>query len=55
MDTSFGKVKVKVAELNDFSNKNKLMPEFEECKRLAKDNKKPLHEIYNMLMRELNG
>ena len=55
IDTSLGKVKVKVAELNDVNIKYKMMPEFEECKRLAKDNKKPLHEIYNMLMRELNG
>lgn len=55
IDTSFGKIKVKVAELNDTTNRHKMMPEFEECKRLAKENKKPLHEIYNMLIRELNG
>jgi hypothetical protein len=55
IDTSFGKLKVKVAELNNLKNHFKITPEFEDCKRIAKEQKKPLHEIYNRLMRELNG
>jgi uncharacterized protein (DUF111 family) len=31
------------------------MPEFEECRRIAQSSGKPLNEIYNQLMRELNG
>jgi hypothetical protein len=52
VDTSFGKVKVKVIGKNSAVKK---IPEFEECKRLAESTGKPLNEIYNQLMRELNG
>ena len=60
-DTSFGKVKVKVTNkkfLHDDRNQKsevRMIPEFEECKRLAQSTGKPLNEIYNQLMRELNG
>ncbi len=52
VDTSFGKVKVKIIGKNSAVKK---IPEFEECKRLAESTGKPLNEIYNQLMRELNG
>jgi uncharacterized protein (TIGR00299 family) protein len=52
VDTSFGKVKVKIIGKNSAVKK---VPEFEECKRLAQSTGKPLNEIYNQLMRELNG
>jgi uncharacterized protein (TIGR00299 family) protein len=51
-DTSFGKVKVKVIKSN---SKIRVTPEFEECKRIAQSTGKPLNDIYNQLMRELNG
>lgn len=60
-DTSFGKVKVKVTAkkflYNDRNQKSevRIVPEFEECKRIARSTGKPLNEIYNQLVRELNG
>jgi pyridinium-3,5-bisthiocarboxylic acid mononucleotide nickel chelatase len=53
-DTSFGKVKAKVIIGNNSTGINKVMPEFEECRRIANDTNKPLNEIYNQLYRELN-
>jgi len=32
-----------------------MIPEFEECKRIALSTGKSLNDIYNRLMRELNG
>jgi uncharacterized protein (TIGR00299 family) protein len=56
IDTSLGKVKVKITLItNGFIPNKKITPEFEDCKRLAKELKKPLNDIYNLLMRELNG
>ena len=52
VSSTFGKVKVKVVSSN---SKVRIMPEFEECKRIAESSGKPLNEIYNQLMRELNG
>ena len=52
VDSAFGKIKVKVVKGN---SENRVMPEFEECKRIAQSTGKPLNEIYNQLMRELNG
>jgi pyridinium-3,5-bisthiocarboxylic acid mononucleotide nickel chelatase len=52
VDSSFGKVKVKVIEKN---SSVKFIPEFEECKRLAQSLGKTFIEIYNQLMGELNG
>ena len=52
VDSSLGKVKVKVIGKNSAV---KLVPEFEECRRIAQSSGKPLNEIYNQLMRELNG
>ena len=54
VDTSFGKVKVKIAEFVNSENHFKITPEFEECKRLAKEFSKPLYEIYNKLVKEIN-
>lgn len=56
INTSLGKVKVKIAEFsNGFIPHKKITPEFEDCKRLAKELKKPLNDIFNQLMKELNG
>jgi uncharacterized protein (TIGR00299 family) protein len=52
VDSSMGKVKVKMIHSN---SEVRVMPEFEECKRIAESTGKPLNEIYNQLMRELNG
>ena len=50
VETSFGKVKVKVAV---FEGNEKLSPEFEECKRIALEKNIPLQEVYARLQREL--
>lgn len=52
VDSTLGKVKVKIVSSN---TEVRVMPEFEECKRIAESSGKPLNEIYNQLMRELNG
>ena len=52
VNSSFGKVMVKVVGRDSAV---RMIPEFEECKRLAKETGKPLNHIYNRLMRELNG
>jgi len=52
VQTSFGFVKAKVISV---SGQERLVPEFEECKRLAKERGLPLLEIYNELQRELTG
>jgi len=54
VETSFGIVKVKIAEFGNSENHYKITPEFEECKRLAKEFNKPLYEIYNKLVKEIN-
>ena len=50
--TSLGLVKAKVITAN---GEERLTPEFEECKRLAKERGVPLLEIYNELQRELRS
>ncbi|MBS4028340.1 MAG: nickel pincer cofactor biosynthesis protein LarC [Ignavibacteriales bacterium] len=52
VETSFGKVKVKVVQLE---GKEKLSPEFEECKRIALEKNLPLQEVYAILQQTLNG
>ena len=58
VNTAFGKVKVKVVsgnlEITSKKSEVRMIPEFEECKRIAQSTGKPLNEIYNQLMRELN-
>lgn len=49
VQTSFGPVRAKVV-LND--GKERLVAEFEECRRLAEERKTPLREIYERLQRE---
>lgn len=49
--TSFGDTIVKVIVLD---KKEKLLPEFEECKRIAMEFKLPLKEVYSRLDRELS-
>lgn len=59
VNTAFGKVKVKVVsgnfEIRSKKSEVRMILEFEECKRLAQSTGKPLNDIYNQLMRELNG
>ena len=50
VQTSLGTVNVKSVT---FDGKERLIPEFEECKRLAVDTNLPLREIYSILDREL--
>jgi len=50
--TQLGEVKVKVIALN---GKERLIPEHEECKRLAIEKKIPLLEVYRILEKELSG
>ena len=50
--TSFGNAIVKVIVLD---KKEKLLPEFEECKRIAIEFKLPLKEVYAKLERELSN
>ena len=49
--TSFGKVTVKVL-VHD--GKERLAPEFEECKRLAIEHNLPLKDVYEMIQKELS-
>lgn len=50
--TSFGLVKVKVIHVN---GTEKLIPEYEECRRLALEKGMPLIDVYENLERELRG
>jgi pyridinium-3,5-bisthiocarboxylic acid mononucleotide nickel chelatase len=55
-ESSFGKVNAKKVYLNsDNSGYFRIVPEFEECKRLALSLNIPLKDIYNQLYRDLNG
>ena len=49
--SSLGTVTVKAVTVD---GKEKLIPEFEECKRLAVENNLPLREVYSILDRELS-
>lgn len=42
--TKYGEVKVKISFANDYK---KIMPEYEDCKRIANERDVPLLEIYN--------
>lgn len=50
VSTSLGLVNAKVISLN---GKERLVPEFEECRRIAVERRIPLVEVYNLLNREL--
>lgn len=52
-NTSFGTVKVKL--ITSENGKTKAIPEFEECKRIAHEQKIPLNTVYNRIMKELNS
>ncbi|HEY3251541.1 MAG TPA: nickel insertion protein, partial [Ignavibacteria bacterium] len=52
VQTSMGKVKVKAVKGK--GENTRFYPEFEECKRLAKELKKPVMEIQKQLIHELN-
>ncbi len=45
-DTQFGKVKAKKVFID---GKEKIVPEYEECKRIAKKNNIPLNDVYNLI------
>jgi hypothetical protein len=51
MQTSLGSITVKSVTVD---GKEKLIPEFEECKRVAIERNLPLKEVYSILERELN-
>jgi hypothetical protein len=66
VDSTLGKIKVKVvggnseegskkSEVRGQKSEIRMIPEFEECKRIALSTGKSLNDIYNRLMRELNG
>ena len=46
LETGFGKVKFKSIDVDGFE---KLVPEFEECKRIAREKNLPLIEVYRIL------
>jgi uncharacterized protein (DUF111 family) len=46
IDTPFGKVKFKIAIIE---NSERLVPEFEECKRIAEEKNIPLIQVYKIL------
>ncbi|MBM4167238.1 MAG: nickel pincer cofactor biosynthesis protein LarC [Ignavibacteria bacterium] len=50
VETSFGKIKVKVVATG---GKEKLLPEFEECKRIALENNLPLKEVFSLIQKEM--
>ena len=50
-DTQFGKVKAKKIFIND---KEKIVPEYEECKKIAIKNNIPLNEVYNLISQQKN-
>ena len=50
--TSFGKVTAKVVILDGME---RLVPEFEECKRIALETQKPLVEVYKILEKEFSS
>jgi hypothetical protein len=50
VQTSLGSITVKSVTVD---GKEKLIPEFEECKLLAVDKNLPLREVYSILEREL--
>ncbi len=52
METSFGKVKCKTSE---FNGRKRTLPEFEECKRIAKEKNIPVIDVQRVLINELNG
>ncbi len=52
VDSSMGKVKVKAIKLS--GSGIKYVPEFEDCKKIALKQNKPLNTIYRQLMGELN-
>jgi uncharacterized protein (TIGR00299 family) protein len=55
LDSSFGKVKAKVIESGEESLKiKKIIPEFEECKRIALSIGKTYNTVYEQLIKELN-
>jgi len=52
IETSLGRVKVKAVV---FDGVERLVPEFEECRRIAAERKLPLREVYRILEVELHG
>jgi len=49
-DCSLGKVKIKAAYLD--GEKIKSAPEYEDCKKLARENDIPLKDVYDLIKRE---
>jgi pyridinium-3,5-bisthiocarboxylic acid mononucleotide nickel chelatase len=51
IETSFGSVKVKISKIDE--NK-RIMPEFEECRRIAQKYNLPLIEVYKIINKEIH-
>ncbi|MBI5475680.1 MAG: nickel pincer cofactor biosynthesis protein LarC [Ignavibacteriales bacterium] len=49
-ETSFGLIGVKVSKIDNFV---RILPEFEDCKKVAKENGIPLIEVYKILLEEI--
>ncbi|MBM4176206.1 MAG: nickel pincer cofactor biosynthesis protein LarC [Ignavibacteria bacterium] len=49
IETKFGKVKVKISESQEGK---KIIPEFEECKKLAKEKNIPISKIYDEILKK---
>lgn len=53
IDTGYGKVSVKKAYYK--GKLIKVKPEYEDCKRLAHDNDKPIKNIYDEILKNIGG
>ena len=52
-ETSLGKIRIKIFELP--SGQKRIMPEYEDCKKIAKKEKRPFNEVYRELLIKLEN
>jgi len=53
LDTPYGKDRIKTARYRDKKIKSK--PEYEDCIRIAREQKIPLNQVYKMIDKLLSG